>query len=820
MTQDKLETQKKTKTTLGLSTKKLGVKIPNKNLSTNNISKKNKGTVIVVTKTKSLKITDNKNNNELTDKERQDRLKAILNSDSLKSINTNLDTKEKNQNNEQSLNKKQVREIKEPNPNDQNEIKNLDHIGKNEKEKVNKTSFEKSDSAGGKNKNNIKAQNDIKNKYSDIDSKNEIVEDKRANKKKSNIISKKESKKLSLTEIYNLEKEEEVFETKIKTIKVHSKSKNKEHKQSKQEKIYREVKISEQISVQELANKIAEKSATVIKTLMNLGIIATINQTIDGDTAELVVQELGHTPIRADEAKIKKSLFNEVEDNPDSLKPRAPIVTIMGHVDHGKTSLLDALRSTDIASSEHGGITQHIGAYNVSLSNNNSITFLDTPGHAAFTAMRMRGAKITDIVIIVVAADDGIKEQTIEAINHAKAANVPIIVAINKIDKPEANIDKVKNSLFTYELVPEDMGGDVMVIPVSAKNKIGLDSLEEAILIQAEVLDLKANPDRYADGVIIESKLDKSKGVLATLLVQKGTLKIGDMVIINNDYFKIRSLINDKGQKVKNALPSMPVEVLGLNKAPEAGEKFLVVENEKIAKKIIEYNNYKDGEILQPNENKKTFDDLLKNKVGNLKTLNLILKADVHGSLEAIKTSLQKISNEEVEVKISHSIVGSISESDISLAKVTGSTILGFNVRADSKTVKLAKTLGVNLKYYSIIYDLIDDVKSMASGLISPIQKENITGYAEIRQVINISKVGKIAGCMVTEGIIKKKSHARLLRDNIVIYDGKLGALKRFKDDVKEVKTGFECGISFEKFSDFKENDKFEAYEMIEEQNK
>ena len=818
MTQDKLETQKKTKTILGLSIKKLGVKIPNKNLSTNNISKKNKGTVIVVTKTKSLKITDNKNNNELTDKERQDRLKAILNSDSLKSINTNLDTKENNQNNEQSLNKKQVREIKEPNPKDQNEIKNLDHIGKNEKEKVNKTSFEKSDSAGCKHKNNIKAQNDVKNKYSYIDSKNEIVEDKRANKKKSNIISKKESKKLSLTEIYNLEKEEEVFETKIKTIKVHSKSKNKEHKQSKQEKIYREVKISEQISVQELANKIAEKSATVIKTLVNLGIIATINQTIDGDTAELVVQELGHTPIRVDEAKIKKSLFNEVEDNPDSLKPRAPIVTIMGHVDHGKTSLLDALRSTDIASSEHGGITQHIGAYNVSLSNNNSITFLDTPGHAAFTAMRMRGAKITDIVIIVVAADDGIKEQTIEAINHAKAANVPIIVVINKIDKPEANIDKVKNSLFTYELVTEDMGGDVMVIPVSAKNKIGLDSLEEAILIQAEVLDLKANPDRYADGVIIESKLDKSKGVLATLLVQKGTLKIGDMVIINNDYFKIRSLINDKGQKIKNALPSMPVEVLGLNEAPEAGEKFLVVENEKIAKKIIEYNNYKDGEILQSNENKKTFDDLLKNQVGNLKTLNLILKADVHGSLEAIKTSLQKISNEEVEVKISHSIVGSISESDISLAKVTGSTILGFNVRADSKTVKLAKTLGVNLKYYSIIYDLIDDVKSMASGLISPIQKENITGYAEIRQVINISKVGKIAGCMVTEGIIKKKSHARLLRDNIVIYDGKLGALKRFKDDVKEVKNGFECGISFEKFSDFKENDKFEAYEMIEEQ--
>ena len=816
MTQDKLETQKKTKATLGLSTKKLGVKVPNKNLSTNNLSKNNKGTVIVVTKTKSLKIPDSKNNKELTDKERQDRLKAILNSDNLNSINT----KEYNQNNDQSLNKKEINDIKKPAPQDYNDIKNLDHIGKIEKEKIDNTSSEKSDSTEVKNKDNVKAPTDVKSKYSDIDHKKETIEDKKTSKKKPSIVSKKESKKLSLTQIYNLEKEEEIFETKIKTIKVHSKSKNKEHKQLKQDKIYREVKINEQISVQELANRMAEKSAVVIKTLMNLGIITTINQTIDGDTAELVVQELGHIPIRIADEDIQKSLFNAIEDNPDSLKPRAPIVTIMGHVDHGKTSLLDALRSTDIASSEHGGITQHIGAYNVSLNNNDSITFLDTPGHAAFTAMRMRGAKITDIVIIVVAADDGIKEQTIEAINHAKAAKVPIIVAINKIDKPGANIDKVKNSLFTYELVPEDMGGDVMVIPVSAKNKIGLDSLEEAILIQAEVLDLKVNPDRHAEGVVIESKLDKSRGVLATLLVQKGTLKISDMVIIHNDYFKIRSLINDKGQKIKNSIPSMPVEVLGLNKAPEAGETFLVVENEKIAKKIVDYNNYKGNKILQSNANKKTFDDLLKNQIGNLKTLNLILKADVHGSLEAIKTSLQKISNDEVEIKISHSIVGSISESDISLAKVTDSTILGFNVRADSKTVKLAKTLGVSVKYYSIIYDLIDDIQSMASGLISPIQKENITGYAEIRQVISISKVGKIAGCMVTEGIIKKKSHARLLRNNIVIYDGKLGALKRFKDDVKEVKTGFECGISFEKFSDFKENDRFEAYEMIEEQKK
>ena len=668
-------------------------------------------------------------------------------------------------------------------------------------------------------KSNLKSQNDSKNKHSSIENKDETEEEKKNNKKKSNTLLKKESKKLSLTQIYNLEKEEEVFETKIKTIKVQSKGKNKEHKPLKQEKIYREVKIPEQISVQELANRMTEKSAIVIKTLMNLGVITTINQIIDADTAELVVQELGHTPLRVADEDIKKSVFNEIEDSHDSLKPRAPIVTIMGHVDHGKTSLLDALRSTDVASSEHGGITQHIGAYNVSLNNNNSITFLDTPGHAAFTKMRMRGTKITDIVIIVVAADDGIKEQTIEAINHAKAADVPIIVAINKIDKPEINIDKVKNSLFNYELVPEDMGGDVMVIPVSAKNKIGLDALEEAILIQAEILDLKANPDRYAEGVVIESKLDKSRGILATLLVQKGTLNIGDIAIINNDYFKIRSIVNDKNKKVTNSIPSTPVEVLGLNKAPEAGEKFIVVENEKIAKKIVEYNIYTKDKILQSNSNKKTFEDLLKTQIGNIKTLNIIIKADVHGSLEAIKTSLQKLSNDEVDIKISHSIVGSVTESDVSLAKVTDSTIIGFNVRADSKTIKLAKTLGVNIKYYSIIYDLIDNVKSMVTGLISPIQKESIIGYAEIRQIINISKAGKVAGCMVTEGIIKKKS-ARLLRDNIVIYDGKLAALKRFKDDVKEVKNGFECGISFEKFSDFKENDKFEVYEIIEEQKK
>lgn len=819
MTQDKPEQKNQIKKTLGLSTKKLSIKLPNKNITSDNFLNKKKGTVVVVTKTKSSKglKKDDNDNSGLTSDEKQNRLKAFLNSEKTKILDTS--------NNVTNLVKKldyystnDTQKVESKNNNNEDEIKNLDYIGQAKKEqeaplKINVKSPEI------KPQPQVKNIGDSKNKLTKLVDKVDDFEDKKNEKKKKVISTKKELKNVPLTQVYNLEKEE-VIETKVTTIKVSSKNRNKDSRGRKKEKIYREVKIPDQISIHELANRMTEKSSFVIRALMNLGVMATINQVIDADTAELVVEELGHKSIRISDVEIEKTLLNQEDDSPDSLVPRAPIVTIMGHVDHGKTSLLDVLRSTDVVSREHGGITQHIGSYNVSLSDNGSITFIDTPGHAAFTAMRMRGAKITDIVIIVVAADDGIKEQTIEAINHAKAAEVPIIVAINKIDKSGANVEKVKNSLFNYELVPEDMGGDTMVVPVSAREKKGLKELEEAILIQAEILDLKANPNRRAEGVVIESKLDKSKGVLATLLVQKGTLNVGDVAIINQEYFKIRALVNDKGQKVNKAIPSTPIEVLGLSTAPEAGERFIIVENEKIAKKIVEFNDYKKEKVLSTNDSKTSFDDLLKNQVDNTKKLNIIIKADVNGSLEAIKNSLQKLSNEEVKIKISHSIVGSITESDISLAKVTGSIVLGFNVRADSKTVKAAKTLGVTINYYSIIYDIIDDVKAMVGGLVSPIKKESITGYAEIRQVIALSKVGKVAGCMVTEGIIKRKASARLIRDNIVIYDGKLAALKRFKHDVKEVKAGFECGISFEKFSDFKENDRFEIYEVIEEENK
>ena len=820
MTQDKPGQKPQIKKTLGLSTKKLSIKLPNKNIPSDNFLNKKKGTVVVVTKTKSSKglKKDENDNSGLTSEENKSKLKAFLNAEKTKILDTNNNIANVVRKlDESSIN--DIEKVKSKDANNEDEIKNLDYIGeaKKEQEVPSKIDVE---SPEIKPQSQIKNIGDNKNKFTKLIDKIDDFEDKKNDKKKKVISTKKELKKVPLTQIYNLEKEEEVIETKVTTIKVSSKNRNKDSRGRKKDKIYREVRIPDQISIHELANRMTEKSSFVIRALMNLGVMATINQVIDADTAELVVQELGHKPIRISDVEIEKNLLNQEDDSPDSLIPRAPIVTIMGHVDHGKTSLLDVLRSTDVVSGEHGGITQHIGAYNVSLGDNNSITFIDTPGHAAFTAMRMRGAKITDIVIIVVAADDGIKEQTIEAINHAKAAEVPIIVAINKIDKSGANVEKVKNSLFNHELVPEDMGGDTMVVPVSAREKKGLKELEEAILMQAEILDLKANPNRRAEGVVIESKLDKSKGVLATLLVQKGTLNVGDIAIINQEYFKIRALINDKGQKINKAIPSTPIEVLGLSTAPEAGERFIVVENEKIAKKIVEFNDYKKEKVLSATNNKTSFDDLLKNQIDNIKTLNIIIKADVNGSLEAIKNSLQKLSNEEVKIKISHAIVGSITESDISLAKVTGSIVLGFNVRADSKTVKTAKILGVTINYYSIIYDVIDDVKALVGGLVSPIKKESITGYAEIRQVIALSKVGKVAGCMVTEGIIKRKASARLIRDNIVVYDGKLGALKRFKDDVKEVKAGFECGISFEKFSDFKENDRLEVYEFIEEENK
>ena len=582
-----------------------------------------------------------------------------------------------------------------------------------------------------------------------------------------------------------------------------------------QEKIVREVIVPEVITVQELANRMAERSVDVIKALMQLGTMATAQQTIDADTAELIVEEFGHKLKRVSEADVEDSLV-QVDDKEEELKPRPPVVTIMGHVDHGKTSLLDALRETDVVAGEAGGITQHIGAYQVQLEGGDKITFLDTPGHEAFTAMRARGAQVTDIVILVVAADDGIMPQTEEAINHAKAAGVPIIVAINKIDKPDADPEKVKNMLMSFGLVPEDFGGDIITVEVSALQKLNLDKLEEAILLQAEMQELKANPDRSASGVVIEAKMEKGRGTVASLLIQRGTLQVGDIVVAGASYGKIRAITNDRGTMLDDAAPALPVEVLGLSEPPEAGDEFAVVENEKTARDITEYRQKKHKQA-QVTASTKTMDQLFAGASGDAPTeMPLIVKSDVHGSAEAIAGSMGKFNDEEVKVKIIHSAVGAINESDVSLAQTTNAMIVGFNVRATNQAKQLADREGVNIRYYSVIYDLVDDVKQALSGMLSPEVRENFLGYAEIREVFSITKAGKVAGCIVTDGVIKRGAKVRLLRDNVVIHEGSLKTLKRFKDEVKEVKNGFECGMAFENYDDIKVGDQIEAFELQE----
>lgn len=578
------------------------------------------------------------------------------------------------------------------------------------------------------------------------------------------------------------------------------------------EKIVRDVVVPEVITVQELANRMAERAVDVVKSLMKLGTMATVNQTIDADTAELVVEEFGHRFTRVTDADVENVLKIQVEDDPSTLKPRAPIVTIMGHVDHGKTSLLDALRKTDVVAGEAGGITQHIGAYQVQLATGQKISFFDTPGHAAFTAMRARGAKVTDIVVLVVAADDGIMEQTKEAISHAKAAKVPIIVAINKIDKPAADPARVKNELMQYELVPEDFGGDVQCIEISAKQNINLDKLEEAILLQAEILELKANPDARASGAVVEAKIEAGRGVVATLLVQRGTLKKGDIVVAGGSYGRVRAMLDDKARPLDEAGPAVPVEIMGLNEAPDAGDEFNVVENEKTARDITEY-RYKRNRDTLSITNAYSLDTMF-GVTEKPKELLLLVKGDVHGSVEAIIGSLQKVSTPEVAVKVVHSGVGMISESDVILAKAVGGFVLGFNVRANATARDLAAREKISLRYYSVIYDLVDDIKAALSGMLSPELREKILGYVEIRQVFNITKVGKVAGSYVTEGMIKRGARVRLLRDNIVIHDGTLKTLKRFKDEVKEVQQGFECGVAFENYEDIRERDVLEAYEV------
>ena len=581
------------------------------------------------------------------------------------------------------------------------------------------------------------------------------------------------------------------------------------------EKIVREVVIPETITVQELANRMSEKGATVVKALMKLGMMVTITQTIDADTAELVVEELGHKVKRVSESDVEEVLKKEA-DNPEHLVTRPPVVTVMGHVDHGKTSLLDALRSAHVADGESGGITQHIGAYQVMLPNKQKVTFIDTPGHAAFTAMRARGAKVTDIVVLVVAANDSVMPQTVEAIHHAKAAGVPIVVAINKIDVPGANPQKVRTDLLQHEVVVESMGGDVLEVEVSAKKKINLDKLIETILLQAEVLDLKADPDRTAEGVVVEARMDRGRGSVATVLIQKGTLKVGDIFVSGQEWGRVRSLFNDKGQRVQQALPSEPVEVIGLQGTPAAGDDFVVVDSENRAREISAYRQRKAREVLQVKTMSTAEHLLAKIKAGEIKELPVLIKGDVQGSVEALNGVLSKIANNEVKVHVLHSAVGAINESDITLARASKAIIIGFNVRANPSAREMAKRDGVDIRYYSIIYDVADDMKKAVEGLLEPELREKVLGYAEVRQVIHISKVGKVAGCMVKEGLVKRGAKVRLLRDGVVIYTGALSQLKRFKDDVKEVKEGFDCGISFDNYDDIKVNDTIECFEMEE----
>jgi translation initiation factor IF-2 len=579
-------------------------------------------------------------------------------------------------------------------------------------------------------------------------------------------------------------------------------------------KIVREVIIPEVIMVGELANRMAVRSGDVVKSLMKLGMMVTINQAIDADTAELICSEFGHTPKRVSDSDIELGLKGP-EDNAQDLLPRAPVVTIMGHVDHGKTSLLDALRKTDVVSGEAGGITQHIGAYQVTLPSSKKITFIDTPGHAAFSEMRARGANVTDIVVLVVAADDGIMEQTIEAINHAKAAGVAIVIAINKMDKPDANPDKVRSELLSHGIILEEFGGDILAVEVSAKSGKNLDKLEETILLQAEVIEPKANPNRSAFGAVIEARMEKGRGTVATLLVQNGTLRVGDIIVAGSEWGKVKAMVSDHGQPIKEALPSVPVEVLGFNSAPFAGDEFLVVETEAKAREIAESRAHRKRDQSIKANAKTSMESIMSQiAAGSIKELPVVIKTDVQGSLEAITASLLKLSNAEVAPRILHSGVGGINESDVVLARASSGVVIGFNVRANPQARDLAKKDGTDIRYYSIIYDVIDDMKAIMSGLLAPTLKEKYLGSASIRNVFNITGSGKIAGCYINEGIVKRGAKVRLLRDNVVIHEGTLKTLKRFKDEVKEVKEAFECGMAFENYNDIKEGDIIECFEI------
>jgi len=582
------------------------------------------------------------------------------------------------------------------------------------------------------------------------------------------------------------------------------------------EKLVREVTIPEAITIQELANRMSERAVDVIRLLMKQGQMATINDVLDPDTAQLIAEEMGHSVRRVAEADVEEGLF-DAPDDPATLQPRPPVVTVMGHVDHGKTSLLDAIRSTNVTEGEAGGITQHIGAYQVSSPSGARITFIDTPGHAAFTAMRARGAKVTDVVVLVVAADDGVMPQTVEAINHAKAAKVPMIVAINKIDRPDADPNRVRTALLQHEVQVESMGGEVVDVEVSAKARTNIEKLLEMIGLQAELLDLKANPDRPAEGTVIEAKLDRGRGPVATVLVQRGTLKAGDIVIAGAEWGRVRALVSDTGETVQSAGPSAPVEVLGFSGTPDAGDRLAVVENEARARQITDYRarQKREKQAARAAGKRGSLEQMMAQaKTAGRKEFPLVVKADVQGSVEAIIGALDKLATDEVAARVLHAGVGGISESDVTLAEASGVPIIAFNVRANKEAREAAERSGIEIRYYNIIYDLVDDVRKAMSGLLAPTLRETMLGNAQILEVFKVSKVGNVAGCKVTDGSVERGANVRLIRDNVVVHEGKLSQLKRFKDDVREVNSGMECGMAFENYQDMRQGDVIECYRV------
>ena len=793
-----------------------------KNLDAKFNINKNKNLENTISKTEEIKVVENTNNANVVSQE-----KGIPNIDAHKILSSYA----QKQKEEERIKKEEerVRREAENKKKQEEELKKFNAKANKNKFEEDKESQNHSEKKENNNKfNNVNSEDTSKNSYKkdnhkkfnkkyddDDDDDNGNNKNKQNNKKAIQTAHYTKNKNIHTYILSDDDDDDNGFGRRRKSNKSFFKNKEKTEEVVHQ-KIIQDIELPEFITVADLAEKMNEKKADVVKKLISMGMPCTVNQTIDADTAELVVVEFGHNVVkRTTEHDIEDKLG---EEQGSKFVARAPVVTIMGHVDHGKTSLLDAIRTTHVAEGESGGITQHIGASRVEVGNGKFITFIDTPGHEAFTEMRMRGASITDIVVLVVAADDGVKDQTVEAINHSKAAGVPIILAINKIDKPGADPMRVKQELLQYDIVTEDFGGEVMAVEVSAKQKIGLEKLREAILLQAEIMELKAPIDVKPAGAIIEAKMDQKRGPIASLLVQKGILKVGDLVLAGTSYGKIRKMIDDKHKPQKEASPSMAVEILGFDSVPTAGDQFYVLDEEKEVRDIIAYRERKALENKVAKRSVKSLDSMLKTVGGkSAKLLPVIIKADVNGSIEAIIGTLTKLNTPEVEIDVVHSATGAINETDVNLASVSNALILGFNVRANPNAVDLAKEKDIDIRYYSIIYNIVDDIKNILSGMLEPVKKEEIMGHAEVRQVFKITGVGKVAGSFVLDGEISRNDKVRLIRDGIVIYSGDLKALKRFKDDVKEVKSGYECGISIDNYDDIKEKDVIESFRITEE---